>query len=70
MANIVRFPRPLRGKPGTKASPGPKLSERFRENTRHKLRSIIARALEVLDSMDRELPAECAEPSRGRATID
>lgn len=66
MANIIRFPRPFRGKIGAKVSPGPKLSERFRENTRHKLRSIIARALEVLDSMERELPAECAERKLNR----
>lgn len=56
MSNVVRFPklpRVLRPR-GRKAPTDRAADHRFREVTRRRLRGVLSRVLDILDSLDRE----------------
>ncbi len=62
MGLVIPFPRAFRRRAET---PTPKPKGRFRELTRQRLKAIITRALEILDSLDHHMPPHgTGEPGR------
>jgi hypothetical protein len=54
VATVIRFPIEATQRRGRRPKPVRRYSLQFKQGTRERLRTIIAQALEILDSLERE----------------